>query len=139
MKKLFADAGYWIALLNPYDELHNKAKAVSVSIGCLRLITSEMILTEILNYFSGRGEHLREAVVCLVKKMQQNPNVTIIPQTGKLFNSALTLYAGRHDKKWSLTDCASIKIMQDNGIVEVLTYDEHFEQAGFILLLKDNN
>ncbi len=26
MKKVFADTGYWIALLNPYDDLHNQAK-----------------------------------------------------------------------------------------------------------------
>lgn len=32
MKKVFADTGYWIALLNLNDELHLKARNVTVSL-----------------------------------------------------------------------------------------------------------
>jgi predicted nucleic acid-binding protein len=32
MKKVFADTGYWIALLNPNDELHLKARSVTASL-----------------------------------------------------------------------------------------------------------
>ena len=30
MRKIFADTGYWIALLNPDDSLHTKAREISV-------------------------------------------------------------------------------------------------------------
>lgn len=60
----------------------------------------------------------------------------VIPQSGRLFDEALTLYAGRLDKGWSLTDCASMAIMTRRGITEALTSDHHFEQAGFKVLLK---
>jgi predicted nucleic acid-binding protein len=42
----------------------------------------------------------------------------------------------RQDKSWSLVDCSSFVVMQQRGIVEALTTDEHFEQAGFVRLLK---
>jgi predicted nucleic acid-binding protein len=49
MKTVFGDAGYWIAVLNPDDELHTKATALSARLGSLRIITSEMVLVEVLN------------------------------------------------------------------------------------------
>jgi predicted nucleic acid-binding protein len=63
--------------------------------------------------------------------------VTIIPQTSKLFLNAFELYTQRQDKAWSHTDCSSFCIMEELGISESLTYDKHFEQAGFIALLRN--
>ena len=40
------------------------------------------------------------------------------------------------DKEWSLVDCASFVIMKQRGVTEALTTDHHFEQAGFVRLLK---
>jgi hypothetical protein len=46
------------------------------------------------------------------------------------------LYAQRPDKEWSLTDCISFVVMTQEGIFDALTGDRHFEQAGFVALLK---
>ena len=40
------------------------------------------------------------------------------------------------DQDWSLTDCTSFTVMRERGIIEALTGDHHFEQAGFVALLK---
>ena len=40
------------------------------------------------------------------------------------------------DKEWPLTDCVSFVVMKERGITEALTGDRHFEQAGFVALLK---
>jgi predicted nucleic acid-binding protein len=37
---------------------------------------------------------------------------------------------------WTLTDCISFVVMKEEGIAEALTGDRHFEQAGFVALLK---
>jgi len=53
MRNVFADTGYWIALLNPEDDLHQKARQISVSLIKINILTSEMVFTELLNAFSG--------------------------------------------------------------------------------------
>jgi uncharacterized protein len=136
MTSIFADAGYWIALQNPDDELHGKAKAVSATLGSVFLVTSEMVLTEYLNYFAGRGDRLRSMAGAWVQRMRGMPNIDIVPQTTELFRDAVALYVDRSDKGWSLTDCASFRIMSARGIVEALSHDKHFEQAGFKALLR---
>jgi predicted nucleic acid-binding protein len=42
------------------------------------------------------------------------------------------------DKEWSLTDCISFLLMRERGIHEALTHDHHFEQAGFVALLRSD-
>ena len=52
------------------------------------------------------------------------------------FKIALDLYGNRPDQVWSHTDCTSFHIMQEQNRLEALAYDKHFEQAGFIPLLR---
>ena len=33
MRQVFADTGYWVALINPRDQLHEKAQELSQTIG----------------------------------------------------------------------------------------------------------
>jgi len=139
MKAVFADAGYWIALVNPADKLHPKARAVSNSLGGARIITSEMVLTEVLNKFSGMGKAFRQTAVDLVEDLRSGSDVFIVPQSSQQFQEALLLYADRDDKTWGLTDCSSFRIMKRDGLDRALTFDRDFEQAGFQALLRDRN
>lgn len=137
MRLLFADASYWIALVNPKDSLHEKAKSMSTKLVAVRIVTSEMVLTEVLNDFSERGEYLRKAAVIMVEQLRNDSEIAIVPQSSLQFQEAFVLYAKRNDKDWSHTDCASFHAMKREGITEALTYDRHFEQAGFQALLRD--
>lgn len=136
MKAVFADTGYWIAISNPHDSLHDRAKEVSRSLPSKRIVTSEMVFTEFLNDFGQRGEFLRMLAARLVERSRRDPNVIVVSQTSRQFREALSVYEKRRDKFWSLTDCASFRIMERYGIKEALTYDRHFEQAGFAALLR---
>ena len=60
---------------------------------------------------------------------------TVIPVSQPLFDQGIRLYSSRLDKDWSLTDCISFIAMQEQGLVEALTGDHHFEQTGFKALL----
>jgi uncharacterized protein len=95
-----------------------------------------MVFTEVLNHFAKRSSSLRQAAAALIQVAQQNPAIKIAPQTPELFQQALTLYTQRPDQAWSHTDCASFCIMKQQNILEALAYDKHFEQAGFIALLR---
>lgn len=52
MNKIFADSLYWIALINPNDQWYKSAQAIGVSLGNFRLVTTNEILTETLNYYA---------------------------------------------------------------------------------------
>lgn len=75
MTRVFADTGFWIAVTNPRDNLHEKALEVSTSLRPMRIVTSEMVLTEVLNSFAGKGEGLRRAACALIDRIQSNSGV----------------------------------------------------------------
>jgi uncharacterized protein len=137
MNAVFADAGYWIALFNPRDQLHAKALSVSTTLQGWSIVTSQMVLTEFLNHYAALGQPFRQRAVQVVRSLQDNVDVEVIPQTDAQFAAALTLYAQRPDKEWGITDCASFLTMQERGITEALAHDDHFYQVGFIPLLRD--
>ena len=56
----------------------------------------------------------------------------IVAASDELWEQGRLLYGARHDKDWSLTDCISFVLMEREKIVEALTADRHFEQAGFV-------
>jgi len=126
MKKIFADTCYWLAILNPRDNLHQKAEQVSKSLSPIFIVTSEMVLTELLNTFAVRGEQLRIAAAQIAEQLKSAPNCEVVPQTSLQFSKALDRYQSRPDKRWSITDCSSFLIMEEKLITEALTFDEHF-------------
>jgi predicted nucleic acid-binding protein len=136
MRRVFADTGYWIALLNPRDELHLQAQQQSSAFATAEIVTSEWVLTELLNSFAERGPQLRGIVSRTVELLYASSSVTVVPQTPASFSAAFELYRERSDKGWSLTDCSSFLIMRQLEIEAALTYDKHFEQAHFQALLR---
>lgn len=134
MKTVFADTGYWVAILNPQDRLHAKAGEVSKTLGKFRILTTEMVLDELLGALS--KVPLRSFAIRGVEAIRSNPNVEIVPQTSLQFLSAFDHYRSAVDKEWSLTDCASFVLMRERGITEALAHDHHFVQAGFVALLR---
>ena len=144
MRKVFADANYWIGLLNPRDQLHPIALAASRKLGKTRLVTSEMVLVEVLNSLA-EYTSLRASIIAVVDAISANPNTEIVPQTAILFREtailfrdAFEFYRTHQDKEWGLTDCSSFMIMRQRGLTEALTFDHHFEQAGFRALLRED-
>ncbi len=136
MRTLFVDAAYFVAMINPQDDLHNRAISISRSLDDCLFVTTEMILTEVLNFFAERGSTPRRVAANLVQRLRQDQNTRVVPQTSAQFDEALQLYGDRQDKEWSHTDCASFLVMEQAGIEEALTYDRHFEQAGFKALMR---
>jgi predicted nucleic acid-binding protein len=138
MRAIFADTSYWIATISRKDNLHNKAMTVVRQLGSFRLITSDMILVEVLDGFADRGEHVRRTATAAVQEITQDAAIEVVPQTRRLFQDAVELYRQHPDKSWSLTDCASFIIMGKHGITEALTHDGHYVQRGYTALLRDN-
>ena len=138
MEEVFADAGYWIALLNPNDQLYRKTLSVTAEIAGLRIVTSEMVLVEFLNGVARLGNAVRLQAADTRQRLSANPNIDVVPQTSAQLAAATRLYADRPDQRWSVTDCASFLIMERRGITKALAYDRDFVQAGFRALLSED-
>src|SRR5688500_11718725 len=96
-----------------------------------RLVTSDSVLVEVLNGAAGRGKAARDAATTLAEQLLQDTSVVVVPQTRDLLRRALTLYAGRSDKTWGVTDIMSMISMDERNIREVISSDHHFDQAGY--------
>ncbi len=137
MTAYFADASYWIALITPADRFHELAIEYRVLLENEQILTTQMVLNEVLSPRSGTTRQGRIAAVEMVDQVRQNPQVTVMPQTPEQFEEAFGLLRNRaDDKEWSITDCASFLAMWQRGIWDALTSDHHFTQAGFSVLLR---
>ena len=135
MKKIFADTFYWAALLNPKDQWHHSAKEIQQKLGKMRLVTTETVLIELLNFFSEYGAEMRQTVVDTTRDILVDLEIEYLPHSPEIFLEALDFYERRLDKGYSLTDCVSMLKMKNLGLQEILTHDNHFEQEGLTILL----
>ena len=97
-------------------------------------MTTAWVLTEVADGLC--RPPIRAQAGLFIERLRQRPEVRIFPAEEGLFDAGFRLYRQRSDKEWSLTDCISFAVMQREGITEALTGDHHFEQAGFVALLK---
>jgi predicted nucleic acid-binding protein len=136
VQAVFADTCYWIALTNTDDLIHQQALSLSRSLHVTRFITTEEVLDEYLAYFSGARRSVREHAGNMVASLIDNRKITVITQSHDSFMAGLKLYRARPDKGYSLTDCISMQVMRREGLTDVLTNDQHFEQEGFNALFR---
>ena len=73
----------------------------------------------------------------LYQQLLPDPNISVVPVDTHLLGRALRLYESHTDKEWGLTDCISFVVMRDQQLIDALTADRHFRQAGFRPLLVD--
>lgn len=135
MKSIFADTWFFIAWLDPDDARHQEALDW-LEMSSDFIITTRWVLTELANALGGTP--LRQCATALLQSIETDPFFTVIQSSDSLYVRGLKLYASRSDKHWSLTDCISFVVMQDQEITEALTGDHHFEQAGFRPLFAGN-
>ena len=135
MTTVLVDTAAWIALVNTRDELHSPARQTMNKLRQrnVALVTTEFVLLEVANALCAsawRGKAIR-----LIDGLLSLSNLRIIPADTALLADGWELYRAGLDKEWSLTDCMSIVVMQQENLDQVFSSDHHFEQAGFSKLL----
>ena len=132
----FLDTAFAIALISPNDAFHEKALELAnlVEKTKSRLVTTRAVVIEIGNALSKQS--LRKSAVALIDSMEGDETVTIVSVSDDIYNEAFKLFRSRLDKEWGLTDCISFVVMKQQKITNALTTDQHFKQAGFVVLMK---
>lgn len=127
----FLDASYIIALELRDDQNHQKAIEhwQSLDKKSLKLTTTSYIFDEVVTFFNSHNLHSKAVEVG--KRLINSSVVQFIHINEDIFFSAWDLFQKYQDKSYSLTDCISFIIMWNLEVNNVLTFDQHFSQAGF--------
>ena len=134
MKAVFADTAFFLALINPRDQYHRAAVKLNAALD-VPLVTTAWVLLEFANAIA--ASPARAQFERVLARLASEPDAEVIAPEPDLFDWGCKLYSARRDKEWSLTDCISFVIMSDRGLIDALTTDHHFKQAGFNVLLSN--
>lgn len=130
------DTAYVLALLNQNDKYHERAKAILTK----TRIADEVCITEtvIVEIGNSLARSNRSVAIAFIESLYTTYNINVIPVDSELLSQAIDFYHRREDKEWGLTDCISFIVMEKQDLIKALTSDEHFIQAGFRALLRED-
>ena len=133
---MFLDTSGLFAFLVKNDDKHKEASTIiqkSVKNG-MHLITTDYIIDETATLLKARGflqiipnlfDGIMSSKACRIEWMDQD-----------LFDMTKSMFLRYNDHQWAFTDCFSFIIMKNLKIINALTKDSHFLEAGFTPLLK---
>ena len=138
MPELFADTSGFGNLADPTQLLHSLAANYYRSARNENriVVTTSYVLAELASLLASPLRFTRPSIVAFIGDLKASPYVEVVHVDRSHDDEAWRLFNSRQDKEWSLVDCASFVLMTRRGITEALTTDHHFEQAGFVRLLK---
>ncbi len=133
---VFVDTAYLVALTNAADAHHTRAVKMAKAWAREKrtFVTSDAVLIEYANFFA--RSPLRSLAAATLPRLRATTGWTIAGIDRALLARAEHRYAKHADKSWSLTDCLSMEIMNDESLAEIATTDVHFTQAGFRPLMR---
>jgi predicted nucleic acid-binding protein len=138
MANIFADTAGWGHLIDPSQPHHTLAATIyrTARQQGRTLVTTNYILAELVALLTSPLRIHRTGIIQFINGIKTSPHVHVIHIDTTLDEQAWRLLMQRPDKEWSLVDCASFVVMHHEGITDAFTTDHHFEQAGFVCLLK---
>ena len=138
MSKIFVDTSGWANFFDTDEPFHQPTRTIyeNARSNRTRLVTTNYVIAELVSLLTSPFCISRPRIIEYINVIKQSPSVDLIHINQEFDNQAWKLLNQRDDKKWSLVDCSSFVVMQLEGITESLTTDHHFEQAGFVRLLK---
>ena len=128
------DASFWIALRDPREPWHTRARARVQELLAqrVRFIFTAFILAETHAYFS-RSPRIRTEIL---DDAEHNPVMLHEPVSTADQAGAIQLLRQQADKSYSFCDALSFCIMQRLGLTRVATFDAHFRQFGGLQIIE---
>lgn len=126
---LLIDSNFVIALYNPVDNLHRKAKQISERLKSMRykMYISEYIFLEIVTVLSQRGG--REIAIQAGKDLLREKDFVFIQINEELHKITWQIFQEIKKKDISFVDCSILAAMRFFNIKKLLTFDkEDFTQ-----------
>lgn len=138
MPDIFIDTSGWGNLLDVSQPFHPIASTLYrlARQQHHQMVTTKYIVAELVALLASPLRLPRKQTISFIQNLKASPYVKIQHIDAEIDAQAWQLLSSREDKEWSLVDCSSFIVMSQSNILEALTNDHHFEQAGFVRLLK---
>ena len=129
--EIFVDTSWFKGLVDESDDFHSEAyvQMKKVKDEKLLLLASNFIVDESLTLIRVKAD-LKTAMEFRDILFEMQNILKIIRITSQDEKEAWNWFP-KDWSKLSFTDCTSFAVMQRLGLEEVLTFDDHFAQAGF--------
>jgi len=130
---MFLDTSGLLAFLDSADLVNHQAVPLLKS--ARSRFTHSYVLAELMPLARTRRFDSRETLNFLVDVVD-NPDFKVIWVTEADHRAGVRLLKARPDKQYSLCDAVSFILMRRFNLTDALTTDHHFEQEGFVRLLR---
>jgi predicted nucleic acid-binding protein len=137
---IFVDTWAWVALADSSDPYHRKAKAQHRKLTKKRhrYVTTNFVLGETISYmYDAIGAVHAQAFIDSILAAADAGTYRLVHLSPDQFRRAWTMRQKYHDKPAiSFVDFTPMVVMQDLGLTDVFTCDDHFHQVnlGFQLV-----
>lgn len=132
MSRVFLDTSAILALLNPADRAHLRARKAFEDLAAdgAPLVTTSLVLVETYALL-GRRLGLPAVKACRADLIPLADVAWVTPET---FEAGLDLLLSRRKRRLSLVDAVSFLVMRERDIALAFAFDPHFEEEGFTLV-----
>jgi predicted nucleic acid-binding protein len=134
--EVFVDSSGFFAILVAQDNRHAAAKRFLSNSRkkLLRFVTTDYVLDETATLLKARGN--RHLIPVFFDTVFDSLACHVDWIDIDRFQQTQMFYSKHLDHDWSFTDCVSFIVMRQRKLTRALTKDSHFEQMGFMALLK---
>jgi len=120
--RIFADSNFFVALFNPADSQHQKARTVSNQLSKDNsIVISNYIFIEVTTVLSQRVN--REVSILAGKYLINTVEIEIIYINTTLHEHSWQIFQQIKKKNMGLIDASILATMATEGITELLTFD----------------
>ncbi len=127
--RLLVDTGALIALFNPRDHLHPRARRFAKQAAGARFVLTELILSETVTRLRARTAAARAADAG--KALLDSRRYEVLFVDARLFDAGLEELRRFGDKRLSLTDAVSFAVIRALALDGAFTFDRDFSDCGF--------
>jgi uncharacterized protein len=133
-REVFVDASAWIAVTDRRDKVHRAASGEYTRLIRARylLVTTNLVIAEAYIVIRRMGGHA--PAMHLLSSLRGSPRLSRVNSDARLESLAEAILGKYADQDFSYTDAVSFALMQEQGIQEAFTFDNHFANLGFQML-----
>jgi predicted nucleic acid-binding protein len=136
--EVFVDASAWIAVSDRRDKYHLSASEAYnrlIRERCL-LVTTNLVIAEAYILIRRTGGHA--PAMRLLSSLRGSPRLSRVYSDARLEALAEVILEKHSDQDFSYADAVSFAVMQEQGIQEAFTFDNHFASLGFQMLPRES-